>query len=569
MSSLSKLNTRAPLDRSPKKNWVENAGGLPMYIRRIANHLHAEKGMTISRAIAVAVNAVNRMCGTGDLNWKGVQQVNAGSRAEACAAVADWERKKAGARVSKGVLGRKWSDEEYIDYLVNEVKIHKNCGCSRKRRKKKMKMQRGYEVEKRFFSQEERKKVTTYPGTTKFPVTDQASFSDAWGLRGNSSIPKEKIESWLRGLAKRNGYSIPGEVEKTRVNNPFWDGDGLNGVGQPRDHRGQWVRLPGRSKLAKVGIWEMNDGGFGVYESTSPTGKPRSPAKTYKSYGAAAKDAAKKVAQDRPDRSGYVEGGYREAEQALHRGEGFKGAKRAVTRGVRAGNRAEAKYQAEQTRGKKLGGGLKVGSRVTLDPEKVRNKAFKGKVAEVLEVRGDNLVIIFPNGDRRLIRRDMVIIQKSHILDDEFEELEKEINAEINTDLITFDAIAKIEEINDDQQMVFGWCSIAKHKDGTVEVDKQGDVLEDIDQMEKVAYDFVLNSRDGGEMHVRKGVSTLVESFVSTPEKWEAMGIPEGVLPIGWWVGFHVNDTEVWKAVKSGKYRMFSVHGSGTRKALD
>jgi hypothetical protein len=59
-----------------------------------------------------------------------------------------------------------------------------------------------------------------------------------------------------------------------------------------------------------------------------------------------------------------------------------------------------------------------------------------------------------------------------------------------------------------------------------------------------------------------------VESFVSTPEKWEAMEIPEGVLPTGWWVGFHVHDTEVWKGVKEGKYKMFSVHGSGVRKEL-
>jgi hypothetical protein len=56
---------------------------------------------------------------------------------------------------------------------------------------------------------------------------------------------------------------------------------------------------------------------------------------------------------------------------------------------------------------------------------------------------------------------------------------------------------------------------------------------------------------------------------MSTPEKWEAMGIPEGTLPVGWWVGFKVNDAEVWKAVKDGKYKMFSVHGSGLRKAME
>lgn len=80
-------------------NWVEETGGLPPYIKRIARHLKA-KGMSESRAIAVAVNAAKRMCASGDVNWPGVQRVNPGSRAEACAAVAEWERKKAQARAS-------------------------------------------------------------------------------------------------------------------------------------------------------------------------------------------------------------------------------------------------------------------------------------------------------------------------------------------------------------------------------------------------------------------------------------------------------------------------------------
>jgi len=77
-----------------KKNWVEKAGGLPKYIKRIAKHLQ-EKGMDQSRAIATAVNAAKKMCATGDVNFPGKQEVNPGSKAEACAAVADWEKKKA------------------------------------------------------------------------------------------------------------------------------------------------------------------------------------------------------------------------------------------------------------------------------------------------------------------------------------------------------------------------------------------------------------------------------------------------------------------------------------------
>lgn len=60
---------------------------LPLYIKRIASHLK-KKGMDESRAIATAWNAAKKMCATGDTNWPGHQEVNAGSRAEACAAVA-------------------------------------------------------------------------------------------------------------------------------------------------------------------------------------------------------------------------------------------------------------------------------------------------------------------------------------------------------------------------------------------------------------------------------------------------------------------------------------------------
>lgn len=47
--------------------------------------------------------------------------------------------------------------------------------------------------------------------------------------------------------------------------NPFWDGDGVQGVGQPRDFKGRWTNLPGSSVFKKVGVWEREDGSFGVY----------------------------------------------------------------------------------------------------------------------------------------------------------------------------------------------------------------------------------------------------------------------------------------------------------------
>lgn len=78
-------------------NWVDQQGGLPPYIKRIEKHLR-QKGHSESSAIAIAVAAAKKMCSSGDTNFPGKQDVNAGSRAEACAAVAQWEKMKAAAK---------------------------------------------------------------------------------------------------------------------------------------------------------------------------------------------------------------------------------------------------------------------------------------------------------------------------------------------------------------------------------------------------------------------------------------------------------------------------------------
>ena len=75
------------LDRSPKANWVERAGGLPRYINDIAHDLHTERGMTISRAIATAVSKVKKWAAGGD-------NVKPDTRAKAAAALAEWEKLK-------------------------------------------------------------------------------------------------------------------------------------------------------------------------------------------------------------------------------------------------------------------------------------------------------------------------------------------------------------------------------------------------------------------------------------------------------------------------------------------
>ena len=69
-------------------------------------------------------------------------------------------------------------------------------------------------------------------------------------------------------------------------------------------------------------------------------------------------------------------------------------------------------------------------------------------------------------------------------------------------------------------------------------------------------------------MHERDGVGHIVESMVFTPEKIEKLGLKPDAMPIGWWVGFKVEDDEVWEGVKSGLYKMFSIRGTGIREPI-
>lgn len=126
--------------------------------------------------------------------------------------------------------------------------------------------------------------------------------------------------------------------------------------------------------------------------------------------------------------------------------------------------------------------------------------------------------------------------------------------------------IFKAEE---DKHLVFGWASVAITVDGEELEDRQHDVL-DPEEMEEAAYEYVLNFRDAGEEHLpgyrKKG--KLVESCVFTAEKQKAMGIPEGILPVAWWIGFKIDDEDTWRRIKDGTYKMFSIEGKANREPL-
>lgn len=127
-----------------------------------------------------------------------------------------------------------------------------------------------------------------------------------------------------------------------------------------------------------------------------------------------------------------------------------------------------------------------------------------------------------------------------------------------------------IFKTDEDKRLVFGWASISLTVDGEQLKDRQEDMI-DPEDLEEAAYEYVLNFRDTGEEHIptmrKKG--KLVESCVLTAEKQKAMGIPEGTVPVGWWIGFKISDDDAWARVKSGHYKMFSIEGQANRLPVE
>lgn len=133
----------------------------------------------------------------------------------------------------------------------------------------------------------------------------------------------------------------------------------------------------------------------------------------------------------------------------------------------------------------------------------------------------------------------------------------------------------KIAKRSEDKRQVFGWALVSHDWDmSTGEpvlkqlIDHQGDMV-DVEVLEDMAYTFVMKYREAGEMHERGETGTCIESVCMTLEKQIAMGIPKGKCPVGWWLGFYITDDDVWEKIKTGKYKDFSIEGSGVREAVD
>jgi hypothetical protein len=104
---LSASGAGCSLDSSPGKNWVENSGGLPDYICKIAKGV-MKSGKSKSSAIAIAVSRIKVWAGGGG-------DADADTKAKAAKALGEWNALKAKNKSKKLV---KASREDGSDYLI-------------------------------------------------------------------------------------------------------------------------------------------------------------------------------------------------------------------------------------------------------------------------------------------------------------------------------------------------------------------------------------------------------------------------------------------------------------------
>lgn len=130
-----------------------------------------------------------------------------------------------------------------------------------------------------------------------------------------------------------------------------------------------------------------------------------------------------------------------------------------------------------------------------------------------------------------------------------------------------------IAKSDDESRLVFGWGSVIS-KNGVPVVDTQEDVITPAELL-KSTTEFMENVRYAAEMHPRDenqnftpdmAKGQVVHSFPLTADIAKALGIQTDRE--GWIIGVKVHDDDVWKRVKDGTLKGFSIGASALRVPL-
>ena len=147
-----------------------------------------------------------------------------------------------------------------------------------------------------------------------------------------------------------------------------------------------------------------------------------------------------------------------------------------------------------------------------------------------------------------------------------FREIIQRLLPETPPETLTHVAIVRSDSAN---HRIWGWAYITRDKDG-VQVEDSKKATLPTEVLEEGVYEFNRReSRPHADMHAREedGATVIqtgwiVESMVFTREKCDALGIPPGIVPEGWWICAEVpEDSECWRAVQRGERADFSIAG--------
>lgn len=119
-----------------------------------------------------------------------------------------------------------------------------------------------------------------------------------------------------------------------------------------------------------------------------------------------------------------------------------------------------------------------------------------------------------------------------------------------------------ISKVNEEQRLVAGWASVVE-ENGKAVVDWQGDVIS-VEEIQKAAHGFMVDSRASLEMHKGSPVAMVVESLVFTNDIQKSLGVD--LQKQGWFIVVKVLSDEVWAKVKSGELKAFSIGGFSADK---
>jgi len=130
--------------------------------------------------------------------------------------------------------------------------------------------------------------------------------------------------------------------------------------------------------------------------------------------------------------------------------------------------------------------------------------------------------------------------------------------------------VAKVEEVNEELGIVFGWAIISKIR-GKEYFDVQGDHIPE-DSMLVASANYMQKSRIGGHMHRYRGndaesverAGEVIFAFPLTTDIAKAMGIASPTT--GLMIGMKVDRPDILEKFKNGTYTGFSIGG---RRLLD